>query len=242
MLEESKCNLRSDRDWSYRLTGSSSARANRASATSRGPELKDVEGWAYLHDLHTRMMWTRLVVLRPRLPAKEFKGSHLLPLLNLLLPLSLRLLFRTSDTWHAATLWLPGISQNGYLFHGVLYEHAGRRRVERRATAASPNDGGSRGHNSRWKQLREGPRMLRCYPRGCFSMSCLDRSADQILYRLCWRNEYVAGCLLIQNMLCPGGRVCVSPFSPSQVGPRNDRPRSQSTKSHDVQGRINACS
>lgn len=105
-----------------------------------------------------------------------------------------------------------------------------------------PNDGGSRGHNSRWKQLREGPRMLRCYPRGCFSMSCLDRSADQILYRLCRRNEYVAGCLLIQNMLCPGGRVCVSPFSPSQVGPRNDRPRSQSTKSHDVQGRINACS
>lgn len=49
-----------------------------------------------------------------------------------------------------------------------------------------------------------------CHPRDCFSSSSLDRSADQILYRLCWREKYVARCLLIQNMLCPGGRFCLS--------------------------------
>lgn len=59
----------------------------------------------------------------------------------------------------------------------------------------------------------------RCYPQSCFSMSCLEQSADQILYRVCWRNEYVAGCLLIQNMLCPSGKSLSLPSHPARLVP-----------------------
>lgn len=77
---------------------------------------QNVEGWAYLHDLHTRMMWICPVFRRVRLSAKGSTAACSVPLLELLLLPALRLVHPRSDTWHAATPCLSGTYQNGRLF------------------------------------------------------------------------------------------------------------------------------